>query len=145
MPTTGELAAAERRLAEMVNRRADAEQREIDADARSQAMLDAERRVELQARFETVFEPYGERAPMPGADDSPVSYHRHLLRTVQKKLSPADDRKLPSTSTMTVGDIARLSVSDMTRSTREAFGPLFEEAASLQAKTPHVSTLPPAG
>jgi hypothetical protein len=143
-PISSELAAAERRLAEMVNRRADAEERDLEADARSQAMIDAERRVELQARFDPVFQPYGERAPMPAADDSPVSYHRHLLRQVQQRLSPADDRKLSGTTT-TVGDIARLPVGDLTRTTREAFGPMFEEAAAVQAKKPHVSTLPPEG
>jgi hypothetical protein len=145
MPIPSDLAAAERRLAEMINRRADVEQSEIDADQRTQAMLDAEKRVELQARFDPIFQSYGERAPMPAADDSPVSYHRHLLRQAQHKLSPSDERKLPSTSSVTVGDIARLPVSEMTRSTREAFGPMFEEAASIQAAKPHVSTLPPAG
>jgi hypothetical protein len=124
----------------------EADQRRADeADQRSQAMVDAEKRVELQARFDPIFQSYGERAPMPAADDSPVSYHRQLLRQVQQRLSPADDRKLPSANSVTVGEIARLPVSDLTRTAREAFGPMFEEAAAVQAKKPHVSTLPPEG
>jgi hypothetical protein len=145
MPITSDLAAAERRLAEMVNRRADAEQRDLAADQRSQEMLDAEKRIALQARFEDTFQPYGERAPAPAADESVPSYHKHLLRTVQKKLSPADDRVLSGTNNTTVGDLARLPVNEMTRTLRDGFDPLFHQAASLQAEKPHVSTLPPEG
>jgi len=145
MPTTNELAAAEKRLAEMINRRADAEQSEIDADQRSQEMRDAEKRTDLQARFEETFSPYGERAPAPVADESVPSYHKRLLRTAQRKLSVADDRVIPGTTSMTVGDVAKVPVGELTRSTREAIDPLIHQAASMQAKAPHVSTLPPAG
>jgi hypothetical protein len=105
-------------------------------------MIDAQKRSDLQARFEDTFAPYGERAPAPAADESPASFHKHLLRTVQKKLSPSDDRKLSETSSMTVGDFARIP---MNRSVGEGFDPLFHEVGALQAETPLVSTLPPAG
>ena len=132
------------RLDAYLAERAEQERRREQDDRRSQEQIDAQTRRDLQIKYDSVFEKFEERAPAPEADQSPASYQRHLMRTVQRKLSPADERVL-SNGTTQIGDLARAPVGEMTRSVREMFEPQFFEAGMRQAEHPHVSTLPPEG
>jgi hypothetical protein len=119
---------------------------EQEADDRHQALQDADERRALQRRFDRIFEPYGEACPAAVADERPSAYHRRLLHMVQSRLSPGDERKLHRADGVeigTVGEIAKVSIDELTRTARAAMSPLFEQAAAMQAKEPCLSSIKP--
>jgi hypothetical protein len=109
-------------------------------------LRDADERLEYQTRFDSIFQPYGEQAPAPAADERPSAYHRRLMRTVQQRLSPSDERpvrRADGVDAATIGEIARIPIDDLTRTTRTMMSPLFEQAGQMQAAAPHPSTIKP--
>lgn len=54
--------------------------------------LQAEKR-KLQARADDALQPWGERAPMPRADESIHGYRHRLANTVQKRLPEGDEMR----------------------------------------------------
>jgi hypothetical protein len=96
MSLSAEFQRAELRLAEMVNRRADAEEAQARADSAAEAQerrdrirRDAERCSAHQERYDNVFTKFGKRAPMALADDEPPTYRRQLFGLGQTML-PSD-------------------------------------------------------
>jgi hypothetical protein len=93
MSLTEELERAERRLAQMISRRADAEEAQARADAaaaaqerRDRIRRDMERCQAHQNRYDNVFTKFGKRAPMALADDAPPDYRRKLYALAQTML-----------------------------------------------------------
>lgn len=93
MSMTAELEAAERRLAEMVHRKADREEAQARADAATEAQnrrdrigRNADRCSAHQARYDGMFTKFGRRAPMAIADDAPADYRRKLYAIAQTLL-----------------------------------------------------------
>ena len=72
------------RLEAYLDERADEQQRRELDDRRSQAMIDAEERRQIQVRFDSLLtDAFGERAPPPAADDDPTAYRRRLMRNLR--------------------------------------------------------------
>ena len=92
MSMTAELQAAERRLAAMVNRRADAEEAQARAEAaermmaeRQRAREDAERRREYQVRYADAFAAFGSLPPAPVEDERPGEYRARLFEHLRRR------------------------------------------------------------
>jgi hypothetical protein len=93
MALTSELEAAERRLARMVNRRADLEEEQARADAVArerelvaQVRDAAERRRQYQARYADAFAAFGSQPPAPIEDERPGQYRQRLYEHLRRKL-----------------------------------------------------------
>ncbi len=85
MSLTAELEAAERRLAAMVRRRADAEEAEARADERERVRADDLRCRDLAADYQPDYQAFGVTPPMPRADEWATQYERRLLRGLQPR------------------------------------------------------------
>jgi hypothetical protein len=96
MPTPPELQAAERRLAQMINARADSEERERRADASARAeriRVDDLRCKDLMAEFQPDYARHGCEPPMARSDEWSNQYEVRLLKGLQRRLSPDSDPK----------------------------------------------------
>jgi hypothetical protein len=116
------------------------------AQARSQAMSDAQANADTRARYQPVFEQYGEQPPAPVAGDAPEAYRRHMMRLVRDKLSGWDERPINSYGAP-VSSMAMMSGIDR-RLSGQALDNIEDtmlQAAKVQADVPHVSTLPENG
>jgi hypothetical protein len=118
-----------------------------EAEGRTRAQADAHANRQTQAVYQGVLSAFNEQAPPPAMGMEPESYRRKLMRGLRAKLSEDDQRRLDSTAATVVGDLARMDGVD-----RRLRGPALDniealmlEAAAVQAKAPHPSTLPPAG
>ncbi len=138
------IASTTARIDQYLAEQVEQERRRVEDDRRNDEQIAAETNRQAQIKYDEIFSRYDERCPMPQAGERPASYQRLLMRTVQKKLSPSDERVL-SNGTTTVGEIARAPVGEMPRSLRAMMEPQFFEAGTKQAERPHVSTLPPEG
>jgi hypothetical protein len=88
-----ELQQAEKRLSEMVNRRAEAEElhlREERAERmraeRAQAREDAERRRQFQVRYADAYQSFGVDPPAPVDDETPLAFRKRLFDGLTHKL-----------------------------------------------------------
>jgi hypothetical protein len=108
-------------------------------------MQDAEARTALQAKYDAVFDSFGEAAPRPTANADVADYRYDLMRLAKQKLGKQDERPVEPGSTATVGQIASTPLRNMSEPALDAWEPMVIAAAQVQAETPHVSTLPPAG
>lgn len=134
MSMTAELEAAERRLAQMISRRADAEEAQARADA-AEARADKAALVraddlrcrDLAAEYQSDYQAFGVTPPMPRADEWASDYERRLVRGLQRRLSPrsdyADSTMLDGLSPKTFDNIAKM-VRD--EAAREAAQPSLE-------------------
>jgi hypothetical protein len=137
MSMTAELEAAERRLARMVNRRADEEEAQLRQDAAERRALeaakareDAERRREYQVLYADAFASHGSLVPAP-IDDEPVGrYRKRLFDSLQNKLPPSHD-------------LAQIRSDDLTSSiARTNFEQMLLQAAVAEGATPSRDNLP---
>ena len=115
----------------------EADQRRADeADARTQAMIDAQKRSDKRASKTRSRPTASERQPR-----RPTNHPRRFTSTFCarcRRCFLAERRpEVSETSSMTVGDFARIP---MNRSVGEGFDPLFHDAGAPQAETPLVST-----
>jgi hypothetical protein len=116
-----------------------------EAQARSQAMADAQFCADVRAAYQPVFASFGEHPPMPESGASPESFRRKLMRTIRTKLSPWDNRKIDGSTR--VADMARLHGIDkrLDGQALDNFESMMLRAGGLQAEAPHESTLPETG
>jgi hypothetical protein len=135
------------RLERYLDDRADADRRREQDDQRSQAMVDAEERRQIQVRFDSLLtDAFGERAPAPAADDDPQAYRRRLMRGLRDRLGEDDIRPVSSGSPTRIRDLAALRINSTLQ------GPALDiierdlaSAARVQGEKPAWSTLPPEG
>jgi hypothetical protein len=118
-----------------------------EAQARSRAQADALFCADIRAAYQPIFEAYGEHPPMPIAGQDSESFRRKLMRTIRRKLSGFDERRVDKTGPTTVSQMAMLDGVDkrMSGEALSNFESLMVRAGALQADTPHTSTLPPPG
>jgi hypothetical protein len=123
MSVTSELAEAERRLARMINHRADSEAAEARADKAERIRRDDLRCRDLAAEFQSDFAAFGVEPPMPRADEWSNEYQKRLLRGLQRRLSPDSD--LADSSLLDVPPAALTNFAQMIRSeaAKEAYRP----------------------
>jgi hypothetical protein len=122
------------------------ERNDAEARDRTRAQADAAQCRALQAEFQDVFAPYGQAPPPAAAGSDPAAYARKLVRFARGYLSRSDERQVPGSAT-TIGQVAAIDGVDrhMEASAFRAVKDLILKAAEIQAHTPHVSSLPPAG
>ena len=137
MSMTSELQRAEKRLAAMIDRRADAEEAQARADAaarmmaeREQARADSERRREIQVRYADAFASHGSLVPAPVDDERPGQYRKRLFDALQRKLPGGHD-------------LATVRSDDLvTTATRENFEQMLLQAAIAEGAKPSRDNLP---
>jgi hypothetical protein len=137
MSMTSELQRAEKRLAAMIDRRADAEEAQARADAadrmmaeRERAREDAERKREIQVRYADAFASHGSLVPAPVDDERPGQYRKRLFDSLQRKLPPTHDLATIRSDDLS-SDIARRN-----------FESMVLEAAKAEGLTPSRENLP---
>lgn len=120
---SAELEAAERRLARMINSRADSEEAERTATKRDRVRADDARCADLAASYQADYAAHGVTPPLPNADEWSAGYEKRLLRGLQRRLSP--DSKLADSSILDVPPAALTNFSQMIRAeaAREAYRP----------------------
>jgi hypothetical protein len=91
MSYTAELEQAERRLARMINHRADSEEREVRADKAARVRADDAKCQSLMAEFQEDFRQFGTEPPLVRSDEWSDQYQVRLLKNLQRKLSPSSD------------------------------------------------------
>jgi hypothetical protein len=129
MALTRELADAERRLAAMINSRADSEETERLAAKRDRIRADDARCQSLQAEFQEDFRQFGAEPPMPRADEWSGQYEKRLLRGLQRRLSPSSD-------------LADPSLLDVPAPALGNFAQMIRSEAASEAKRPSFDNLP---
>jgi hypothetical protein len=132
-------------LSQWLNRQDEQRRRQEQNDQRSQEMINAQAMNDMRVRYDPIFETFGQQTPQPSADDTPASFQKHLMRSVQQKLSPSDERRADASSPTTVADLAKVPLDNLPRTARHAVESSLLSAAQLQAQNPHFSTLPPSG
>jgi hypothetical protein len=123
MAYTSELAEAERRLARMINSRADSEAAEARADKAERIRADDARCQNLMAEFQEDFGAHGVTPPMPRADEWSGQYERRLLRGLQRRLAPDNDLADPSILDVPAPALANFSAMIRKAAADEAFRP----------------------
>lgn len=138
-------AASARRLDAYLETQNEQQRRAEQQDERNDAEIARQGNLDTQVNYDnSVFALYGERCPAPEAGQSQGAYQRNLMRLVQERLSPTDQREVDKG--VTIGQIAQVNVDTLrSRTMREMMEPMFRKAARLQADVPHPATLPPAG
>ena len=123
MSITSDLAYAEKRLAALINSRADSEERQARADRAERVRADDARCANLAASYQEDYAAHGVSPPLPNADEWSSGYEKRLLRGLQRRLSP--DSKLADSSILDVPPAALTNFAQMIRaeSAREAFRP----------------------
>jgi hypothetical protein len=91
MSMTSELADAERRLAAMINHRADSEERNARADHVARVRADDARCQSLRGEYQQDFAAHGLEVPMARSDEWSGQFEKRLLRGLQRRLSPSSD------------------------------------------------------
>ncbi len=139
MSMTSELQRAEKRLAAMIDRRADAEEAQARADAAermmaeaAQAREDAERRRQYQVRYADAFAAFGSLPPAPIEDERPGQYRARLFEHLR--------RRLPSGH-----ELAAVRADDLSSASAQAranFEQMLLQAATAEGATPSVDNLP---
>ena len=84
-----ELQAAERRLAQMINRRADSDEAETRADQRERVRADDARCASLQAEYQSDYAAFGLEPLLMRSDEWSGQFERRLLKGLQRRLSRA--------------------------------------------------------
>jgi hypothetical protein len=107
----------------------DAEQARADA---AQAKADAIKRVEIAERYDEAFRAFGERVPMPAADERPGSYRKRLFETLRHRL-PSDH------------EWASTRADDIPVSARNQIERMMISAAMAEAAKPSLENLPASG
>ncbi len=133
MSMTASLEAAERRLARMINRRADEEEADRRADQRERVRLDDQRCVSLAAEYQPDFERFNASPPMARSDEWASDYERRLLRGLQRRLSPRNDLSDPTLFDRIGG------------ATLATFAGMVRDAAAKEAARPSFECLPKDG
>ena len=90
-----ELQAAERRLAQMINRRADSDEAETRADQRERVRADDARCASLQAEYQSDYAAFGLEPPLMRSDEWSGQFERRLLKGLQRRLSPSSKLAAP--------------------------------------------------
>jgi hypothetical protein len=124
MAVTDELARAERRLAEMVNARADSEARERSRDKAERVRLDDLRCKDLAAEYQQDYAAHNATPPLIRSDEWSSDYHRRLLRGLQRRLSPRSDLADPTL------------FNEISGKTFENFAGMVRQEAAKEAHTP---------
>ena len=139
MSLTAELEAAECRLAQMVNRRADQEEQQARADAaermmveRERAREDAERRRQYQAKYADGFAAFGSLPPAPIDDERPGVYRARLYEHLR--------RRLPSGHELAA--VRADDLSSVSAQARGNFEQMLLQAAVAEGATPSPDNLP---
>ena len=96
MGITSELADAERRLARMINHRADSEAAEARADHAARVRADDARCATLRGEYQQDFAAHGLEVPMARSDEWSGQLERRLLKNLQRRLSPSSDLAAPN-------------------------------------------------
>ena len=91
MSVTSELADAERRLARMINHRADSEAAEARADQAARVRADDARCASLRGEYQQDFAAHGIEVPMARSDEWSGQFEKRLLRGLQRRLSPSSE------------------------------------------------------
>jgi hypothetical protein len=130
MSLTNALADAERRLAAMIDRRADAEEATARADALARSRADDQKCRSLAADYQGDYAAHGATPPMPRADESARAYEKRLLNGLQRRLAPrnefADSAMLEGASPALFDKIGELIRGE---AAKEAERPSFENLA----------------
>jgi hypothetical protein len=130
MSLTAALADAERRLAAMINRKADADEAEARADALARSRADDAKCQSLAADYQGDYAAHGVEPPMPRADESARAYEKRLLNGLQRRLAPrnefADSTMLEGASPALFDKIGELIRGE---AAKEAERPSFENLA----------------
>lgn len=136
MSMTSELQRAEKRLAAMIDRRADAEEAQARAAAaaaaqerRDRIRRDMERCQAHQHRYDNVFTKFGKRAPMALADNAPPDYRRKLYALAQTMLPSGHS-------------LADLDPMELDGSAIVPFEKLLFEALEAEAEAPTGDNMP---
>jgi hypothetical protein len=137
MALTSELAAAEKKLAAMIDRRVADEEAQHRADAaermmaeRERAREDAESRREIQARYADAFSAFGSQAPAPVDDERPGQYRKRLFDSLQRKLPLTHDLAMIRSDELVSGPA------------RRNFEAMLLEAAKSEGEAPSPENLP---
>jgi hypothetical protein len=130
MSMTDELAKAERRLAEMVNARADSEERERSRDKAERVRLDDLRCKDLAAEYQQDYAAHNATPPLIRSDEWSSDYERRLLRGLQRRLSPRSDLADPTLFNEIHGKAF------------ENFAGMVRQEAAKEAHTPSPENLP---
>jgi hypothetical protein len=131
MTMTAELQAAERRLAQMISRRADSEEAEARDDAaakRERVRADDLKCRDLAASYQPDFAAFGAEPPLIRGDEWASDYERRLLRGLQRRLSPKSDLADPQilADDCTPGVFREISRMVRAEAAREAASPSLE-------------------
>ncbi len=129
MSVTSELADAERRLARMINSRADSEEREARADRTERVRRDDLRCRDLAAEYQADYAAHGVEPPMPRADEWSGQFEKRLLRGLQRRLSPDND-------------LADPSILDTPPEALANFSKMIRDEAAKEAHSPCEANLP---
>jgi hypothetical protein len=124
MSITSDLAFAEKRLAALINSRADSEEREARADQVARVRADDAKCATLMAEYQEDYRAFGAEPPLVRSDEWASQYQKRLLRGLQRRLSP--DSKLADLGLLDgVPAPALANFSQMIRdeASREAFRP----------------------
>ena len=129
MSLASELERAERRLAALVNSRADAEEAQVRADKAERVRRDDLRCKDLAAEFQNEYAAHGVTPPLARADEWASDYHRRLVSGLQRRLSPRS----------TLADPAILQVQGQAF---ENFAKMIRDEAAREAYRPSPENLP---
>ena len=95
MAYTQELEQAERRLARMINSRADSDEASARADKAERVRRDDAKCQSLMAEFQEDFRQFGTEPPLVRSDEWSDAYQVRLLKNLQRRLSPSSDLASP--------------------------------------------------
>jgi hypothetical protein len=137
MSMTEELQRAEKRLAALIEKRADQEEAAARADAaarmmaeRERAREDAERRRQYQVRYADAFAAFGTQVPAPVDDERPGEYRKRLYEHLRHKLPGGHELATIRADDIPSGNVAR------------NFEQMLLEAARVEGERPSVDNLP---
>jgi len=109
--------------------RLEAEQAEQARADAAQAKADALKRVEIAERYDEAFRSFGERVPMPTADERPGAFRKRLFENLRRRL-PEDH------------EWASVRADDIPASARAQIEAMVIKAAKVEAERPSVENLP---
>ena len=127
---TEELRQAEKKLARMIEARADSEAAEARSDRAERIRADDLKCRDLAAEFQQDYAAHGVSPPLPGGNEWSDDYERRLVKGLQRRLSPrssyADDSMLNGLKGKAFDNIART----------------IRDEAAMEAASPCMENLP---